>query len=234
MTQPAPLYRQLLERVAKRGPSDGLAASQARAATFERYAKEAARRFNVKATDEIATRFACLRLCEEMFQARLISGKEVDASAATLKWLSEELAKFQRYGPGPLEHTLSIQIVGKDLKPISDLPVRPPPPSPPPSPSGSRNGEPLALPAPPAGPLSPAEASAQVDRLKAQLREAQEAVRQAEAIEREAIQRACAPPLQVSQPWAAFVDPIAGNPFRAGPMPDYGRGHPLPTPDFNK
>jgi hypothetical protein len=104
MTQP--LYKTLLKRAARHGQSDTLDAATQRAALFERFAKDAARKLQCKATDQPATHYATLALALELIQTRLIGGKEIDVSS--LRWLSEQL---DRYQPPPEIPRVDIQLV---------------------------------------------------------------------------------------------------------------------------
>jgi hypothetical protein len=152
-----PLYKTLLATARKQGQSAQLEAASQRAALFQRFARDAARRLGCKPGDQVAVHYATLQLALELIQTRLIGGKEIDVSS--LRWLSEQLDRY-RPPPAPQEAIkieLAETLVGvcekcghvhQTDKPIHD-------PDPPPSPAPPRPPD-----SPPEKPSLPAVAAA--------------------------------------------------------------------------
>jgi hypothetical protein len=80
--------------------------TDARAAIYARYVEEAAAGYRCKPTDMKAKLAATRRLAFELYQARLIDGRDPDPSI--LKWFLEEEAK---HAPPPEPYQLDITLV---------------------------------------------------------------------------------------------------------------------------
>jgi hypothetical protein len=179
-----------------------------RAELYQKLLKTAAKQLGCKPSDERAKDLAVLRLCRESITSKLISGRDVDPSA--LRWLVEELAKFS---PPPEPLRVTVEVVGKDGIPISELPREPDPT--PPSPSTPPNP-----PAEPKPPLPAAVASNVVE------------LRRGGSIHDACPLTGPMPPLKRLKPELPNLGTYDGgsNPFSAGPMPNFGAHHPLPSP----
>jgi hypothetical protein len=101
-----------------------------RAALYTQFLEQAAKEYKCAITDMPAKMAASRRLSFELYTSRLIEGHNPDP--ATLRWFLEE---EQRCMPPPEPLKVTVEIVGKDGVPISELPrelePEPTPPSPP-------------------------------------------------------------------------------------------------------
>jgi hypothetical protein len=77
-----------------------------RAALYRKYLRQAAKEYGCKPSDTRAKLAATRRLTLEVYQAKLISGRDVDP--ATLRWMLEEEAK---YAPPPAPPELELRVV---------------------------------------------------------------------------------------------------------------------------
>jgi hypothetical protein len=168
-----------------------------RAALYVQFLEQAAKEYKCAVTDMPAKMAATRRLSFEVYQARLIEGRDVDP--ATLRWFLEEEARFAP-PPEPLKVTIEI--------------VDPSPPEPtPPSPSTPLD--------PPADEPTPIAASNVV-----------ELPRRGGSIHDACPLTGPMPPLKRLQAELPNLGTYDGgsNPFSAGPMPNFGAHHPLPSP----
>jgi hypothetical protein len=113
-----------------------------RAALYQKFLRQAAKEYRCKPSDMPARLAATRRLTLEVYQARLIAGRDVDP--ATLRWMLEEEAK---YAPPPEIPKVNITFVETlhgicprcgythdTGKPLTDPDPPPSPPSGPPTP----------------------------------------------------------------------------------------------------
>jgi type IV secretory pathway VirB10-like protein len=180
-----------------------------RAALYVQFLEQAAKEYRCATTDMPAKMAASRRLSFEVYTAQLIDGRNPDP--ATLRWFLEEEA---RYAPPPEPLRVTIEVVGKDGVPISELP-REPDPTPP---------------SPPTPPNPPAETKPPLPAVVAS--NVVELPRRGGSIHDACPLTGPMPPLKRLQPELPNLGTYDGgsNPFSAGPMPNFGAHHPLPSP----
>jgi hypothetical protein len=150
--------------------------AETRAKLYEEFLDQAAKDYGCKSTDMPAKLAATRRLTFEVYQARLIDGRDVDP--ATLRWMLEEESK---HAPLPEIPRVAIEIVETlqgmcprcgythdTGKPLTD-PDPPPPPGPPtPPPPPFEGGKQTVDPSPsqPEAPQRPPESPTNVIEMR--------------------------------------------------------------------